>query len=58
MLLESGTFLQKKVKIGNFLRKSMSLDERTGLKKKTIFDKTNTVHYYHTDVGFAALCTW
>ena len=28
-LLESGTFLQKKVKIGNFLRKSMSLDERT-----------------------------
>ena len=30
-LLESGTFLQKKVKIGNFLRKSMSLGARTAI---------------------------
>ena len=30
MLLESGIFLQKKIRIGNFLRKSISLDEWTG----------------------------
>ena len=45
MLLESGTFLQKKVKIGNFLRKSMSLDERTGQAASAIQRKQLRLMY-------------
>jgi len=52
MLLESGTFLQKKVKIGNFSRKSMALDERTGPKYKEFAKIRSSHHLIVTAVFF------